>query len=60
MKKANGRLNAPTKEEAKELEDIRGKKFSCSVCGEYVFKTGVEFAEVIKCSQCGNEMTEEV
>lgn len=60
MKKANGRLNAPTKEEAKELESIKGKKFRCNVCGEHVFKTSVEFAEVVNCSQCGSEMTEEV
>ena len=60
MKKANGRLNAPTKEEAKELESVRGKRFSCPVCGERVLKTDVEFAEIVKCSQCGHEMTEEV
>lgn len=60
MKKANGRLNGPTKEEAKELENIKGKKYSCSYCGEVVVKKGVEFAETVKCSQCGNDMTEEV
>lgn len=57
MKKENGRLSAPSKEEAKEtLEKIFGKRFGCPVCGEQLVKKDVEFAETVICSQCGNEM----
>lgn len=60
MKKENGRASAPSKEEGKKiLEKIFGKRFVCS-CGEYLVKKDVEFAEKVICTECGNEMTEEV
>lgn len=58
MRKENGRIGSPSKEEAKRLSDM-GKKFSCS-CGEHLFKVKVEFGKKVICSQCGSEMQEEV